>query len=398
MAVSELPRRWGPTVSMMLVSLVSYIDRSTLALLAPTILGELHLSAAQYGWMISCFSVAYTVGNPLWGFAIDRIGLRRGMLLAVTVWTLASASHALAGSFVASARAAAVLGFGEGATFPGGLRAATETLPASLRARGIAIAYSGGSLGAILTPIVITPIAVRYGWRGAFVATGLFGAAWLLLWNGLSRSLPAPQAVRPPGAGSRVRPGDRRVWAFVAIYALGALPLGFVLYGAPLYLHAALGQSQEMLGRLLWLPPVGWEVGYFFWGFWTDRLTKAGAADRALPAQMVTLTALSLPLACAPHLPGIALPLALLVLATFAAAGFVIVALAYAARTFGTRDSGLVAGLGAGSWSALVAVTMPYFGHLFDAHAYALAFGLAAAIPIVGLITWAAVQPGARVA
>lgn len=388
---------------MMLVSLVSYIDRNTLAILSPTILAELHLSAAQYGWMVSSFSVAYTLGNPVWGFSIDRVGLRAGMLLAVAIWTLASASHSLVSTFAGFAVARAVLGFGEGATFPGGLRTAAQTLPPSMRARGIAIAYSGGSLGAILTPILVTPVAIAYGWRAAFLATGAAGALWLATWALVSRGLPAAphEEATHDEARARVRPGDRRVWAFIVTYALGALPLGFVLYGAPLYLHAALGLSQAELGGLLWLPPVGWEVGYFFWGYVTDRsaspgradrLAKGGAADSSLPRLMTLLTAMSLPLGLTAMLPGVALPIAAFVLATFTASGFVIVALAYAARAFSVRDSGLVAGLGAGSWSALVAVAMPLFGKLFDAHAYATAFVGAASVPVLGLGAWAAIR------
>jgi ACS family hexuronate transporter-like MFS transporter len=156
---------------MLLVSFISYIDRNTLALLAPTILEETRLSAQQYGFIISSFSIAYTVGNPVWGHFLDQWGLRAGMSVAVAFWTFASAAHAFVGSFLGFAVARAGLGFGEGATFPGGLRAAVQTLPPSKRSRGIAVAYSGGSLGAIVTPIVVTPIALWWGWRAAFIFT-----------------------------------------------------------------------------------------------------------------------------------------------------------------------------------------------------------------------------------
>jgi ACS family hexuronate transporter-like MFS transporter len=386
---------WAPTASMMLVSLVSYIDRNTLALLAPTLLAELHLSARDYGLIISSFSVAYTVGNPVWGRVLDRIGLRAGMIFAVVLWTLASASHALASTFLGFAFARALLGFGEGATFPGGLRAATQTLPASKRARGVAIAYSGGSLGAILTPIVVTPVAVAYGWRTAFLCTGALGAAWLALWMIVSRDLRPPRADAPFESETRlpVRWAETRVWAFIAAYALGALPLGFVLYGAPLYLGGALGLSQAELGRVLWLPPLGWEVGYFFWGFWMDRLQKKeGGQGTPFPRILLGLALLGSPLALVPVLHGVAAALSIFVLATFAAAGFVIVGLTYAARVFSERDAGLVAGIGAGSWSAVVALLMPAFGHLFDRHEHGIAFAVAAATPIVGVVAWGALD------
>jgi MFS transporter, ACS family, hexuronate transporter len=157
---------WIPALSMTLVSLISYIDRNTLALLAPTILKETGLSAEQYGWVISAFSVAYMIGNPVWGRLLDRFGLPLGMAVAVGAWTLASVSHAFAVGFWSFAVARAALGFGEGATFPGGLRTVVQTLPAEWRSRGIAVAYSGGSLGAVVTPIIVTPVAAWFGWRG----------------------------------------------------------------------------------------------------------------------------------------------------------------------------------------------------------------------------------------
>src|SRR6266478_8653318 len=120
--------RWIPTASMLLVSLISYIDRNTLALLIPTIMKETHLSGEEYGFIVAAFSVAYMISNPLWGAALDRLGLRIGMMAAVSLWTVASMSHALAGGFLSFAIARTALGLGEGATFPGGLRAVVQTL------------------------------------------------------------------------------------------------------------------------------------------------------------------------------------------------------------------------------------------------------------------------------
>lgn len=371
---------------MLLVSLISYVDRNTLALLAPTVLDETGLSQQQYGWVISAFSVMYMLGNPAWGLVLDRYGLRAGMTAAVAFWTAASAAHAFVSTFGGFALARALLGFGEGATFPGGLRTVVQTLPVHQRARGLAVAYSGGSLGAIVTPLLVMPVAAAYGWRGAFLATGLVGGAWLLLWAWISRR---PELRHlPPPAGAAPEPGwwrRRSLWAFLSAYALGALPLAFVLYGAALYLGRGRGQTQEWIGSVLWIPPLGWEAGYFAWGWVSDRFvrtTRDAARWLLLPA------AGSLPLALLPHAPTVEAVLALMFLSMFAAAGFIVLSLGYATRTLGAGRAGLVAGLGAGAWSALVAIIMPVMGRLFDAREYGVAFALAAGFPLAGYGLW----------
>ena len=111
--------RWVPAGTMLLVSLISYVDRSTLAILAPTILKETGLNGEQYGFIISAFSVAYMISNPLWGWILDRAGLRRGMTTAVAFWTVASVAHAFAGGFWSFGAARAALGLRRGGDISG---------------------------------------------------------------------------------------------------------------------------------------------------------------------------------------------------------------------------------------------------------------------------------------
>ena len=122
-------RIWTASGAMMLCSLLSYIDRQALAVLSPTILAETGMTAESYATVVSAFSIAYMIANPLWGSLLDYIGLRRGMFLAVGLWTLASTSHAFMAGFLGFAVARAMLGLGEGATFPGGFRASLDSLP-----------------------------------------------------------------------------------------------------------------------------------------------------------------------------------------------------------------------------------------------------------------------------
>jgi MFS transporter, ACS family, hexuronate transporter len=379
-------RSWWPVTLMLACSLLSYMDRQILAVLSPMILADLKLNAQKYSEIISSFSIAYMLGNPIWGVILDRVGLRRGMTVAVAIWTIACGAHAVLSGFLGFAIARAILGFGEGATFPGGLRAASDWLPVHQQSRGLAIAYSGGSLGAIITPLIVTPIALAYGWRAAFIVTGVAGLVWVLVWRGTVDFSAESSASQTQGMVVP-SPFERRFWSLVASYGLGALPIGIILYLAPLYLEQVLGFTQGQLGRLLWLPPLGWEIGYFFWGWFTDRF----AAGNPRPSWLFwSFAALGLPLIAVPRFHGAALVLGLMFWSMFIAAGFVVVSLRTSALAYPREQTGLVAGIGAGSWSAVVGMVLPSLGHMFDMHHYANAFLFAGAVPVIGTLCWSA--------
>src|SRR5436190_14120897 len=109
------------------------------------------------------------------------------MVLGVAIWSFASVSHGWMTAFIGFAAARALLGLGEGVTFPGGLRTAVESLPPTRRARAVALSFSGGTLGGVAAPLIAVPLALTYGWRTAFVVSGAFGLAWLALWAAVSR-------------------------------------------------------------------------------------------------------------------------------------------------------------------------------------------------------------------
>ena len=219
-------RRWVPCMGMALCAGLSFADRQLLVVLAPTILLELGLTAQDFGNVTLCFFIAYTLGNPVWGSVIDPVGPRVGMIAAVGFWSAASSSHALTASVLGFGAARAVLGLGEGATFPGGLRTATDSLPPNLRGRGMAASFAGGAIGGIVTPLIAVPIALRFGWRSVFLLSGLFGLVWLILWAVIARPPFLPAFTRNEVKVRWPSLFERRFWALVSSYALPAVASG----------------------------------------------------------------------------------------------------------------------------------------------------------------------------
>ena len=378
-------RIWVASVTMMLCSWLSYVDRQILAVLSPMILRDTGLTAQSYGEVVSAFSIAYMIANPLWGSILDYVGLRMGMVAAVTIWTIASTSHAWMAGFLGFAAARALLGLGEGATFPGGLRASMDSLPPNRHSRGLAVSYSGGSLGAILAPLVVVPIAVHYGWRSAFFFSGALGVAWLLLWTGVARPPYLSPPARKPERMAWPNPFERRFWALVTSYALGAIAIGPVLYFSPLYLNRVLHFPEGDLGKVLWIPPFGWELGYFFWGWAADRFAPNSLRPTAL---FFLLAALCLPIAAVPWTASPAIALLLFFWSMFVTGGFQMVALRTGARMYPREKTALAGGTASGAWSAVAAVILPVLGRWFDQQRFAEIFWLVAVTPMVGVSLW----------
>ena len=386
-------RIWVASVAMMLCSWLSYVDRQILAVLSPMILRDTGLTAQSYGEVVSAFSIAYMIANPLWGSILDYIGMRAGMLVAVAIWTVASTSHAWMAGFVGFAAARALLGLGEGATFPGGLRAAMDSLPANRHSRGIAISYSGGSLGAILAPLVVVPIALRFGWRAAFLFSGALGLAWLAMWTGVARPPYLSPPERKPRQMAWPNPFERRFWALVTSYALGAIAIGPVLYFSPLYLNRVLHFSEGDLGKVLWIPPFGWELGYFFWGWAADRF----APDQERPIGLFFLLAVCcIPIVAVPWTQSPAVVLILFFWSMFVTGGFQMVALRTGARAYPREKTALAGGTASGAWSAVAAVLLPVLGRWFDEQRFEEIFWLIGMTPLIGTMVWVWLSRGAQ--
>jgi ACS family hexuronate transporter-like MFS transporter len=370
---------------MMVATLIAYIDRQTLAVLSPMILKDTGLSAGTFGDALSAFSIAYMIANPLWGSILDYVGIRLGMSIAVTFWTLSSMSHAWVAGPISLFLARTSVGVGEGGVFPGCMKMAGDCLPASRQSRGVAIAYSGAALGSLITPLIATPFALKFGWRPAFWVTGTLGVAWLVWWHFVARPPRVPHRARTNKKLELPNPLDRRFWMIVTTYGMGAVALGVVGYMSPLYLNRSLGITQRELGYILWIPTLGWEAGYFFWGWVSDRIVRENPRPVGV---LLLLSFLALPVVFVTRFHSWPIVVAFLFWSMFIADGFIVMGLHIGARVYPKHQVGMAGGIATGSWGAVLAVLLPIYGRLIDSKSFDAIFISMSLIPLAGTLIW----------
>src|SRR5881392_73479 len=174
--------RWIICGLLLLGTTKNYMDRQVLGVLKTTLQHDFSWNEIQYGNLVSAFQIAYAAGMLLVGGLIDRLGTRLGYALAMIFWSLASMGTALASSLTGFRMSRYALGFGEAAVFPASIKAVAEWFPKKERALATGIFNAGTNVGAMLAPVAVAWISLRWGWRGAFIGIGSLGFVWLAFW------------------------------------------------------------------------------------------------------------------------------------------------------------------------------------------------------------------------
>ena len=174
--------RWTVVALIFFATTVNYIDRQVIGLLKPYIQDDLGWSEADYGYIVTAFQVAYGIGMIVGGRMLDRLGSKLGYSIAIIVWSLGAVAHATVRSVTGFGAARAVLGLGEAGNFPAAVKVIAEWFPKRDRAFATGVFNSGTTIGAIIAPIIVTAITLQWGWRWAFIVTGMLGFIWVVFW------------------------------------------------------------------------------------------------------------------------------------------------------------------------------------------------------------------------
>jgi ACS family hexuronate transporter-like MFS transporter len=183
-ALKPIPRlRWWIAGLLFASTVINYIDRQTLSLLAPYLKVQYHWTNSDYANLAIAFRVAYAIGQSLFGRLMDRVGTRRGLTATVIWYSIVSMCTSLARGFYSFATFRFLLGAGESANWPAATKAVSEWFPKRERAFATAFFDSGSSIGGAVAPFIILWIYFRWGWRPAFAVPGVLGFFWLIAWR-----------------------------------------------------------------------------------------------------------------------------------------------------------------------------------------------------------------------
>jgi ACS family hexuronate transporter-like MFS transporter len=270
--------RWWMISLLMLGAIINYLTRSTLAVAAPTVLAELHISTQQYSWILGAFQGAIML-QPICGYVMDVIGLKLGFAIFAVAWSLISMAHGLAGSWTALFWLRGLLGLAEGSANPAGMKATSEWFPA--RERGLAggVFNIGASFGSMLAPPLVAWAILSYNWQSAFVLTGALGLVWVALWLWLyqppakhpalsdeeRRHILAGQEQHLQSDGTRPSIGrilaQRNFWGIALPRFLADPTWGTLTFWLPLYLTTVRHFDLKQIALFAWLPFLAADVG-----------------------------------------------------------------------------------------------------------------------------------------
>jgi MFS transporter, ACS family, hexuronate transporter len=395
---------WTVAIVATLTMTVSYIDRSTLAVLGPSVKSALDIDATEYGWLTSAFSMAYLISTPLAGWWIGRVGARRGLVGSVLLWTVVSALHALVPGFGVLFALRIALGMAEGPSFPGAAQTIQRVLPPHERARGFGVLFTGSSLGGMIVPPLAAFLFDLGGWRFAFVGTALAGLLWVPAWILVTRRsvvrerLDAVESfhhAEKPSTLALLR-DPSMIRALAAILASAPIFAFSNNFGA-IYLNHTFHVQQRDVGHYLWLPPLVFDIGSVLFGDLASRQRRApGAPPRLLFAIALSI---ALVLVLVPFARSEWEAVILLGTAMAGGGGIYTLAISDVLSRVPAGSVSLASGTVACGQSLAMIVAAPMIGASFDGSgSYDRALWTTAIWVIPGALVWLVVEPRRAIA
>lgn len=294
-------RRYLVLTLLFTITVINFIDRQTLSVLAPVIRAAFHLSNEAYGRIVAAFQFGMMSGELPMGWIMDRWGSRLGLFCAVLLWSSATGAQAFVGSSAKLAATRFWMGSSECGNYSGGMKAVAQLFPIKERTLAIGIFNSGSVIGSVIAPPLVVYLAQRYGFRTAFLVPASMGVIWAAFWWLIYRNPPLVESatsVQEPLGSLLQQPST---WAVMLCRFFVGPVIQFYWYWLPSFLFSAEKMSMTRIGALSWIPfflggvggvTGGWSAGWLqrraFSQYDVRRITMYGSS-------ILCLTSLAVP-------------------------------------------------------------------------------------------------------
>ncbi len=283
--------RWRIIALLFIGTVLNYVARNSLGVLAPVLKTDLHITTAQYSYVVGAFQLSYTLMLPVCGILIDRIGLRWGFALFAAIWSLANMAHAAAFGWISLALFRGVLGMSEAAVIPAGVKASTIWFPPRERSMAIGWVNVGTALGAVLAVPIVSGLALLFDWRAAFIGTGVMGLVWAGIWVAYYRSPAEHLRLTPEEAahiGTTASEISEKVtlarvrllfksptfWTIAVPRFLAEPAWQTFSFWIPLYLATSRGMDLKQIALFAWMPFLAADLGGLCGGYISPYISR----------------------------------------------------------------------------------------------------------------------------
>lgn len=367
--------RWFVVLLVFVATGLSFLDRQVLSIAVLRIQKEFGFSDVEYGWVNTSFLLSYALMFTVGGLLIDRIGAKKGLGIAVGVWSLANALHGVMTSFPQLLTFRFFLGMGEGACFPGAAKTVYDWFDKKERALANGIAIGGSAIGAVIAPPLTIWVSDTYGWRAGFVIPGLIGIVWVAVWL----MMPWPKIAgtsdtttsQPPALPFSAILRYRETWIFVLMRFLLDPVMYFMMFWIPKYLSEVRHVPFAQIGNLFWIPFLALGISNILGGFFSDKLIQRGiTTGRSRKIVMGCAAALTLAVPLTEYTSSVPAAVGLMALYMFAHGCWITNYITAISDVFGTRATSTVVGLSgtAGALSSLI--LNPMIGKIIGEYTY----------------------------
>jgi ACS family hexuronate transporter-like MFS transporter len=405
--------RWTICAMLFAATSINYMDRQVISILKPTLEHSIGLTEVSYSYVVNAFQIAYAIGLLAAGRFVDKVGTRIGYMTIMAIWSLSAMAHALASTVLEFAIARFALGLGESGNFPSAIKTVAEWFPQSERSLATGIFNSGANLGAILAPLIVPWVTIRYGWHAAFLATGAFSALWILWWwRNYRKPTDHPTLTGAElrfiynDAAAKMGPsvpwlrllGYRQTWAFALGKFLTDPIWWFYLFWLPSYFSARFGLDLKHIGLPLILVYNASAVGSIGGGWLPSLFHKFGLSPAYSRLSAMLLCAIAvLPIFTLTHLDSEWAAIGILGLAAAAHQGWSANIFTTPSDMFPRSAVGSVTGIGGMAGSVGGALLSTFAGQILErTHSYNSLFIIAGSAYLIALVVIQLLAPGLR--